>query len=201
MARLTVIRWGAVAAVVAGVCWVIKAAGIFLSGAQPPILFEAAFVLFPVALVGLYAALGPRGGRSAMCGLVLAVAAEVSAVVVGLGVLFGPADLMPREDSVTVLTPFIVLAGLGAFAGLLLLGLAVRRTRALPGPWRTLPLALAVSAVPLLMLGGALEVVSERLLEVPIVLLGVGWVALGVVLAQHGAVHDTSPATPGGTTS
>ncbi len=190
MIRLAVIRSGAVAAAAGGACWVIKASTILLTGQQPPIFFEAAFVLFPVALLGLYAALGRRGGRLATWGLVLAVAAEVSAVVVRLGVLFGPDDLMPREDTVTALTPFIVLAGLGTFTGLLLLGLAVHRTRALPGRWRTLPLALAVSAVPLMLIGGLLEAVNERLLEIPITLLGVAWVALGVVLARQGSLDE-----------
>jgi hypothetical protein len=182
-----------VAAVVAGACWVVKAAGILLTGEQPPILFEAGYVLFPVALVGLYATMGRRGGRLALCGLVLAVTTEVSAVVVGFGVLFGPDDWMPSEDTVTVLTPFFVLAGVGTFAALLLLGLAVRRTRALAGRWQILPLALAVSAVPLMVIGGALEVVNERLLEVPILLLGVAWIGLGVVVARV-ASHDTQEA-------
>ena len=178
------IRWGGVAAVVAGACWVVKAASILLTGEQPPILFQAGFVLFPVALVGLYATMGRRGGPLALCGLVLAVTTEVSAVVVGFGVLLGPDDWMPSEDTVTVLTPFIVLAGIGTFAALLLLGLAVRRTRAMAGRWQILPLALAVSAVPLMVIGGALESVNERLLEVPLLVLGVAWIGLGVVVAR-----------------
>lgn len=184
VARGAVIRWGGAAAVVGGACWAVKAASVLLTGDQPPILFEAGFVLFPVALVGLYAIMGRRGGRLALCGLVLAVVAEVSAVVVGLGVLLGPDDLMPSEDTVTVLTPFIVLAGIGTFAALLLLGLAVRRTRAMTGRGQILPLALAVSAVPLMVIGGALESVNDRLLEGPLLLLGIAWIGLGVVVAR-----------------
>ncbi len=187
------IRGGAASAVVAGACWVIKAVGILLTGAQPPLVFEAAFVLFPLALVGLYAAIRGRGGRLALCGLVLAVAAEVSAVVVRLGELIGPAEWVPEEDTVTILTPFIVLGGFGTFVALLLLGIAVRQTRALPGAWRSFPLSLAVAAVPLMVVGGVLEPFSERLLEIPIVILGVAWIALGVVLARHASVYQTSP--------
>jgi len=194
VSRFAVIRWGAVAAVVGGACWVVKGAGILLTGQQPPFVFELAAGLFPLALVGLYAALGRRGGRLAVCGLVFALTAEVSAVLVGFGALLGPDGWIPREETVTVLTPFIVLAGFGTLVALLLLGIAVRRTRALPDRWRTLPLALALSAVPLMVSGGALEVVSERLLEVPIVLLGVAWIALGVVVARHASVGEPSSA-------
>ena len=185
------IRWGAGAAVVAGACWVVKAGGILLTGDQLPGAFESAFILFPVALVGLYAAMEQNGGRLAICGLVVTVTAELSAVVVGVGMLLGPENWVAREDTVTVLTPFIVLAGFGTFVALLLLGLAVRRTRALPERWRTLPLVLAVSAVPLMLIGGALEGVSERLLEVPILLLGVAWITLGAVLAQQALPYET----------
>lgn len=189
-------RLGAVASVTAGACWVVKAVGILATGEQPPIVFELALVLFPVALVGLFATLGRRGGRLATWGLVLAVTAVVSAVVMGLGLLLGPEDWMPADGTVTVLTPFIALTGFGTIVALLLLGLAVIRTKALSGRWRTLPLGLAVSYVPLMALGGALEAVNERLLEVPVLLLGVAWIALGAVVARDASVYETSPAQP-----
>jgi len=192
--RLTVIRAGAGAAVIAGACWVVKAAGILLTGGQLPGAFEFAFILFPVALVGLYAVNRQRGSRLAMCGLAVAITAELSAVAVGVGRVFGPDSWVPREDTVTVLTPFIVLAGFGTYMALLLLGLAVRRTQALPERWRTLPLALVVSAAFLMLIGGTLESLSERLLEIPILLLGAGWITLGAVLAQQAMSSQPSPA-------
>ena len=39
-----------------------------------------------------------------------------------------------------------------------------------------------LATIPLLILGGALQAVNERLLELPIALLGLGWVMLGVAL-------------------
>jgi hypothetical protein len=70
--------------------------------------------------------------------------------------------------------------------GLLLLGIATLRARALPLPWRTLPLAI-FSVFPLsiiltpLMLGAGLE--SEFLYSgVPRALTGIGWVLLGYAL-------------------
>ena len=107
------IRLGGVAAVVAGACWVVKATVILLTGKQPPIAFELPFGLFPVALVGLYAVSRRQGGTLATCGLVIALSAEMSAVAVGVGALLGPEEWLPREDTVTVLTPFIVLGGSG----------------------------------------------------------------------------------------
>lgn len=196
MTRSAVIRLGAVAAAVGGICWVVKAGGILITGDQPPVVFEAAFGLFPVALLGLYAAVH-GGGRVAVPGLILACAAAVSAVTVGLAIVVGPDDWVPREDTVTVLTPFIATAGLGTFAGLVLLGIATRRTSSFPGMWRTFPLALGLAAVPLMVVGGALEAVNERLLEPPILLLGLGWVGLGWLLfGSSGPVGTTHHQVP-----
>jgi hypothetical protein len=90
-----------------------------------------------------------------------------------------PAGWVPDEDSLTSLTPFIVLAGLGPFVGLVLLGIATLRVKAMPAPWSALPLVMGAGAVPLMLVGGILELVSERLVELPIVLLGLAWVLLG----------------------
>ena len=121
-------------------------------------------------------------------------------MLVSLGALLGPDAWVPREDSVTILTPLFAVAGLGTFAALLLLGLAVRRAGALPGRGHSLPLALAAFTLPLLVVGGALEAVNERLLEVPILVLGLAWIGLGLVLARATPVDDIpeTSATPGG---
>lgn len=94
----------------------------------------------------------------------------------------GGASVEPDEDEVTVLTPFILIAGFGTFAALVALGVAVRRTGALAAPYTSLPWALGLAAIPLLIIGGALEAVSERLFELPIALGGLAWIALGVAL-------------------
>lgn len=181
----------------AGAFWVVKAAGILLTGEQPPLLFELAFLLLPVALVGLYAALPRRRGRLATAGLALAGSAELSAVTVGLGALLGPDDWVPHEDTATVLTPFIVAAALGTVVALVLLGIETRRTDALPGRWRTFPLALGLAVVPLTAVGGALEAVDERLLEPPILLMGLGWLALGWLVGRRAGPTPVRPAPIG----
>jgi len=162
-----------------GVMWVLKGGAIMLTGEQPPILFEAALPLFAVGLVGLHACLGGRGGRLGKTGLLLAYAALASALVALVGWTLAPAEWVPNEDSITPLTPFIVLAGLGPFVGLVLLGIATLRAKAMPAPWSALPLVMGAGAVPLMLVGGVLELVNERLFELPIVLLGFAWVLLG----------------------
>ena len=189
MSRVAVILWAGVAAIAGGVCWVVKGGVILLTGEEPPVVFAVSFALLPVALVGLYAAAAPRGGRLAKLGLALAATAEVAAAVAGLGSWLGPDPWSPREDTVTVLTPFIGLAGFGTLAALVLLGIVVRRTSALPHHWRGFPLLIAIAFVPLMVAGGVLESIDERLLEVPIGIGGAGWLALGVVIATAGGAQ------------
>jgi hypothetical protein len=162
-----------------GVLWVFKGGAIILTGEQPPVVFEAALPLFAVGLVGLHARLGGRGGRLGKTGLLLAYAALASALVVLVGSTLVPAGWVPNEDSVTLLTPFIVLAGFGPFVGLVLLGIVTLRVKPMPAPFSALPLVMGVGAVPLMVVGGILELISERLFELPIVLLGFAWVLLG----------------------
>jgi len=103
----------------------------------------------------------------------------------------GGEGVEPSEDEVTLLTPFIAVAGVGTFVALIALGIAVRRTRALPPGYASLPLAMGLGAVPLLIIGAALESVSERLFELPIALLGLGWIGLGIALWKRRATADS----------
>jgi hypothetical protein len=92
----------------------------------------------------------------------------------------GGASVKPDEDQIMVLTPFIAIAGFGTFAALVALGVAARSTGALAAPYTSLPWAVGLAAISLVMVGCALQAVSGRLFEVPIALLGLGWIALGV---------------------
>jgi hypothetical protein len=172
-------RWGGLAAILGGVMWMLKGGAIILTGEQPPVVFEAALPLFAAGLVGLHARLGGRGGRLGRTGLLLAYAALVSALVVLVGSTLAPGEWVPNEESVTSLTPFIVLAGFGPFAGLVLLGIATLRVKAMPAPWSALPLVMGAGVFPLMLVGGVFELVNERLFELPTVLLGFAWVLLG----------------------
>lgn len=55
-------------------------------------------------------------GRSAQIGGFVAAAATISVVVAVLVQAIGGADVEPGEDEITVLTPFIALAGFATFA-------------------------------------------------------------------------------------
>lgn len=182
-------RCAAAAAVVGGTAWILKAGLALATGNEPPAAFAIGLALFPFALLGLWSLVRDAPGRSAQNGGLLAAAAATSVVAAMLVRAIGGADVEPRDDELTVLTPFIALAGFGTFAALFALGIAVRRANALAVRYAALPWVMGLATIPLLILGGALEAVDERLLELPIALLGLGWVILGVALWNASTTH------------
>jgi hypothetical protein len=172
MASSALIRLGGLAAIVGGFMWVVKGGAILLTGHQPPVVFEAAMPLFAVGLLGLYARLDGRGGALEKAGALVAYATLVSAAIV----------------LVTPLDSFYAAAGFGPFLGLVLLGSATLRARVFRPPWSALPLATGLGGPLLILAGGALALIGERLLEIPIVLVGLAWMLLGYsVLVVKGA--------------
>jgi hypothetical protein len=172
MASSALIRLGGLATVVGGLLWVVKGGAILLTGQQPPVVFEAAMPLFAVGLVGLHARLDGRGGSLGRAGVLVAYAALASAAIV----LMAP------------LAPFYAVAGFGPFLGLVLLGSATLQARVFPSPWSVLPLAMGLGGPFLILAGGGLAMISERLLEIPIVMVGLAWILLGYsVLVVTGA--------------
>jgi hypothetical protein len=171
MASSALVRLGGLAAMVGGLMWVIKGGTILLTGQQPPVVFEAAMPLFAVGLLGLHTRLDGRGGALGKAGVLVAYIALVSAAIV----------------LITSFAPFIAAAGFGPFLGLVLLGSAVLQARVFPPPWRILPLATGLGGPLLILVGGGLAQLSERLLEIPIVMVGLAWILLGYsVLAVKG---------------
>lgn len=179
-------RAGALAAILGGSAWVVKGAGILVTGDQPPVLFALGPPLFAVGLIGLHARLEGRGGRLARAGRGLAYLAIAGSFVLLLARAFAD-DLLPAgEDDFTPLSVVIAAIGLSTLAGLILLGLATLRTDVMPRGWSSLPLAMGVLLVPGLLVGGTLSERSDRLLEIPIVLFGLGWVLLGFAIWPPG---------------
>lgn len=169
------IRLGGLAAMVGGLLWIAKGGAILLTGQQPPVVFKAALPLFAVGLLGLYARLGGRTGPLGKAGVLVACAALAAAAIV----LVAP------------LAPFYVVAGFGPFLGLVLLGSAALKARVFPAPWSALPLAMGLGGPLLILAGGGLALISERLLEIPIVLVGLAWMLLGYsVLVVKGATVE-----------
>lgn len=152
-----------------------------MTGDQPEYTFEAAPLFFALGLVGLHGQLRGRGGRPALVGGTLARGA------VALAVSSAAYYVATSDDEGFPLAATIPLTALSILTGLVLLGVAVRQADALRGRWRSLPLAMGAGAVPLVMIGGMLETLSERLLEIPIVVLGLAWIALGYALWRQAA--------------
>lgn len=177
------------AAAVGGAAWTVKALVTLVTGDEPPAMFAIGFALFPFALLGLWSLVHEAEGRASVVGGILAAAAAVAVVLAVLVRAVGGAAVEPSDEEVTVLTPFIVVGSFGAFAALLALGLAARRAGALAAPFTSLPWAMGLGVIPLLIVGGALEAVSERLLELPIALLGLCWVALGAAMWSVAEQH------------
>ena len=156
-----------------GACWVVKSVSILLTGIQPLWFFEVAPVLFALGLIGLHARVGGGGGLPAPIGLTLAILSGGLAVV----------DLVTTEPtSSESFSPVTFGAFLANLAALIFLGIATRRTAALPAPWRSLPLAIGVLTFPLLVVGGVLESISGRLLEVPLLVIAVAWIWTGYLI-------------------
>lgn len=175
MASSAFVRLGELAALAGGLLWVVKGGSILLTGQQPPVVFEAAMPLFAVGLLGLHARLDGRRGPLGKAGLLLAYAALASSALVFM----------------TPLAPFYAVAGFGPFLGLVLVGSATLQAGVFPPPWSALPLSVGLGGPRLILAGGGLALVNERLLEIPIVLVGLAWMLLGYsVLMVKGATVE-----------
>jgi hypothetical protein len=155
-----------------GAFWVAKGGLIMLGGPDPNLLIPAE-LFFALGLVGLHARLRGRGGWAGKLGGFLAYAA------VALSFVNAPHSLFFAEEGPSTPFPFnatYFAASVAIFAGLALLGVAVLRDGVLRRRWRVLPLALGLSAfLPV-------WVLALVHLELPVVLIGLGWVALGYAL-------------------
>jgi ABC-type uncharacterized transport system permease subunit len=156
--------------VASGLCWTVKAVTILATGQQPALLFELAPLLMAFAVLVLGRQLPPGKPRN-VCAVV-----ATAALLAGVAVLVG--QVMPLPT----VAYGIAMAGanLLILVGLVTAGLSLRRRLG-----AHLPLVLGLVTVPALLIGGlAAELIGERALEVPLVALGVAWIALGVRLSR-----------------
>ncbi len=184
VAGVALTRLAGFAAALGGALWVVKGVADFVTNGHPEYIYEVAPVLFTLGLVGLHARLEGHGSVSGRVGGVLAWASLAMALAV-VGAFFylvrvGEAGF--TRDALLALFALIALTGLSIIASLVLLGIAVRRVGAMPGRWRSFPLSMGVAVLPLMVMS---EVAlfpddgRERLLELPLVVLGLAWVMLG----------------------
>ena len=154
------VRLGGVAAFVGGLAWIAKGAVILAGGEQPPVLFEAATPLFGIALLGVaLATMPPSRRRTAVLGF--------SMVSMIAGFLALVSELVDEVWGVALAVSSVAL----------LLGLlTLRRNGPLPAP---LAWWIGVAMVPAVVVGGVLAEIDERLLEIPLVCLGIAWMVIG----------------------
>jgi hypothetical protein len=165
-------RLGGVAALLGGLAWTVKGMVILVGGDPPPLLFEGAPVLFGIGLLGVaYSTMPPSRRRKAALGL-----AAVSALA-GLAALVS--DLVGEVAGVA-----LAISSLTLLVGLL--------TLPRHGRWPA-PLAwwIGVAMVPALVVGGILSELDERLLEIPLICLGLAWMVVGWAALRPRAVPNT----------
>ncbi|MGH2703525.1 MAG: hypothetical protein ACRDJ4_00065 [Actinomycetota bacterium] len=172
----SLVRIGAIAAVLGGAAWAIKSASIILGGGQPQYLLEIGPVLFGVGLLGLHARL-PRDDSITRVGGVLAyLSGSLAAIALVISASAGD-RVTPATFSTTILGAFVTgLAALGV------LGFAARRNQLLPAQLRWLPLAMGIAGIPMMLLGSVLSAIGEVLVEFPLLVLGVAWIFLGLAV-------------------
>lgn len=188
----TIQCWSGWSAVIGGLLMFIKGAVILLTGVQPRYIFEIAPLFLALGLWGLYLCL-PETNRHflAKVGLGFAMATAAAAPIHLAAELFAP-HLIPQEDTATILTPFVVLSGMGAMVSVLLLGIVTWRTKAISPAW--LPAAIPLGFVGLMIIAIALEGVvgeafaTDRLIEIPIVIIGLAWLWLGFIISKKSNV-------------
>ena len=165
---------GGSAAVVGGLLWIIKGGVILFAGTQPPYLFEIAPFFLGLALIGIHASLANKQAKLARLGLILGYVALPMAA----------ANVFIEAVSADVYIP----ADGAVFGALILIGLALIRTRDNRHRWQRWPLSLGIAFVPMLIVGAMLESINERYLEIPLIAVGVGWMYLGfTVLRERGS--------------
>jgi hypothetical protein len=176
--RANQVRWSGIAAITGGVMYAVKAAVILAGGSQPPLLFEAAPLAFGISLWLLGEHLAGRLARAGRILALVIIAATVANVLEDI--------LLDREIVPTVSSIIDFVTGFGPFVALVLIGWASRRLWSSSTSWQFGPLAVAglyplsiLAMVPVAFfvdLGGA---TGERLIELPILLIGGGWIAFG----------------------
>ena len=155
-----------IAALVAGALWVVKSASILLSGYQPPLVFDVAVPLFGLALVALASA-GPHDWRH-----------RVAQALGGVAVVAG-CTALASELAGEVWHVALAVGAVAQIVGLVLAGLADHRAPGGFGAAGRTALLIGLATIPATAVGGLLELVDERLLEVSTLFLACLWVWLG----------------------
>lgn len=190
MTSLNLVRWGGIAAVVAGLVWIVlvlfsprDASDIlFFSGSSGKVIFIVALLSQVTGIAGLYVL---QRGRHGLFGAVGALVAFVGfaielifVVVVSLG--GGEGGGMVR----LVLVLLLALGVIVSFVGLAFLGIAILRIRTLPGWFGVLLIGGLPAAVILAIILGALA---------SWIAYGIFWLLVGYVLLSSSSTWVQRP--------
>lgn len=173
-------RLSGLAAVAGGIFWIVKAAAILAAGDQPPVLFEIAPLFFAVGIIGLLHRIPHPRGRLALISLILAMVAAL-ATIIELIATEGGTQASSEDD----FSPLAFLGFVTTILALLFAGIPTVKRRTLGTPWHLLPITLFAGFIPLMILGGVLESIDERLLEIPLLIIGLGWALVGYAIVAR----------------
>lgn len=162
----TLVRLAGAAGVAGGLCWAVKSGLILATGVQPPLTLELALPLLGACLVGVAHLVLPPSRRRT-------VVAAAAWFAVGTGLVALTGELLGE-----ILDPFIAAWAIALLGG----QLCLLNVRAAPAP---LTFWTGVGTVPALLVGGALAEVDERLLEIPLLCLGLAWTSIGIATLRR----------------
>ena len=136
--------------------------------------------LFAIALGDLSAAFD-RSDWRVRTGAAVAAMAILLVLAAAVARAIDP-TLAPEGKESTPLSAVLLATAACLVTALLLLGVASLRSRSLR--WSPLPFWMGALVVPGFVFGGALAAIDERLLEIPLVVFALGWLALGYSMWQ-----------------
>ena len=190
MSSSNLVKWGGIAAVVAGLVWIVlvlfsprdASDVLFFSGSSGKVIFIVALLSQVTGIAGLYVLQRGRHGRFGAVGALVALvgfAIElIFVVVVSLG--GGEGGGMVR----LVLVLLLALGVIVSFVGLAFLGIAILRIRTLPGWFGVLLIGGLPAAVILAIILGALA---------SWITYGIFWLLVGYVLLSSNSTWVQRP--------
>jgi hypothetical protein len=150
-------------ALTGGILWAVKGLAILIADSQPEYTFEIGLACFGVATLGIASKVSSsRRARGTVT------------ILAWVAALAGIASLVTGEGAGDLLT---MVTALSTLAVLLYGGHKVRA-------WSALPFYLGCIYVLSLPVGGALAAIDERLLEIPLLAVALGWIALAGRMAS-----------------
>ena len=199
------ILWGGVASTCAGIFWILS--GLAPNGGT----FVLALILELGGLVGLYSRLAGQGGRLGLAGFTLGIIGMgLALATLWWGFTSGrlsPSNIQREPVLAASVLLILLLEQVTLDVGLLLLGVASLRAKTLPR-WRGLPLGLGLLNTILGISGWLIFYVPLSQgrnpwdpwnpgmyvpLFVVFVLLGLGWMGLGITLATEAEARIAQP--------